>query len=98
MTTEPQPTATSPHAVNEEWLAKYREPIIEPDLPIVDPHHHLWDNRGFRYLFQDLLADTSSGHNIRSTVFLQCRAMYRAGGDERWRRSAKPSSSTARPR
>jgi L-fuconolactonase len=79
MTAQPQPA--SPHAVNNEWLAKYREPILEPDLPIVDPHHHLWDNRGFRYLFADLLADTSSGHNIRQTVFLQCRAMYRADGD-----------------
>jgi predicted TIM-barrel fold metal-dependent hydrolase len=82
MTAEPQPATTTPHAINEAWLATYREPIVEPDLPIVDPHHHLWDHRGFRYLFHDLLADTSSGHNIRSTVFLQCRAMYRTGGDE----------------
>jgi predicted TIM-barrel fold metal-dependent hydrolase len=22
------------------------EPILEPELPIVDPHHHLWDRRG----------------------------------------------------
>jgi len=73
--------APSPFSVDEAWLAKYREPILEPDLPIVDPHHHLWDNRGFRYLFEDLLADVKSGHNIRSTVFLQCRSMYRAGGD-----------------
>jgi L-fuconolactonase len=81
---EAQKTAApaTPHAINEAWLARYVEPIIEPDLPIVDPHHHLWDYRGFRYLFQDLLADTSGGHNIRATVFLQCRAMYRAGTDE----------------
>jgi L-fuconolactonase len=26
--------------------ATYREAILEPDLPIVDPHHHLWDRRG----------------------------------------------------
>jgi predicted TIM-barrel fold metal-dependent hydrolase len=71
----------NPFAIDEQWLAKYREPIIDPDLPIVDPHHHLWDNRGFRYLFDDLLADTSSGHNIRATVFLQCRSMYRADAD-----------------
>jgi predicted TIM-barrel fold metal-dependent hydrolase len=72
----------TPHAVNEPWLASHTEPILEPDLPIVDPHHHLWDNRGFRYLFDDLRADTGSGHNIRSTVFLQCRAMYRKDADE----------------
>ncbi|HEY5209043.1 MAG TPA: amidohydrolase family protein [Stellaceae bacterium] len=80
-TDTPRQAPASPHAINTEWLATYREPIIDPDLPIVDPHHHLWDNRGFRYLFADLLADTSSGHNIRATVFLQCRAMYRAGAD-----------------
>ena len=66
--------------IDEAWLARLREPIIEPELPIVDPHHHLWD-RGYRYLFDELLADTGSGHNIRATVFLQCRSMYRAGAD-----------------
>jgi L-fuconolactonase len=66
--------------LDDAWLAKHHEPIIEPDLPIVDPHHHLWD-RGYRYLFDELLADTVSGHNIRSTVFLQCRSMYRADTD-----------------
>src|SRR6185437_11497856 len=81
MSNTPASAPATPHAINEPWLATYSEPIIEPDLPIVDPHHHLWDNRCFRYLFADLLADTSSGHNIRSTVFLQCRAMYRADGD-----------------
>jgi predicted TIM-barrel fold metal-dependent hydrolase len=67
-------------SIDEKWLGKYREPILEPDLPIVDPHHHLWD-RGHRYLLDDLLVDTRSGHNIRSTVFLQCDSMYRAEGD-----------------
>jgi L-fuconolactonase len=78
MSNEPKNAQPTPHAVNNEWLTKYSEPILEPDLPIVDPHHHLWDYRGFPYLFADFLADTSTGHNIRSTVFLQCRAMYRA--------------------
>jgi L-fuconolactonase len=75
------------------------EPILEPDLPIIDPHHHLWDRRamlatapapthGFshvirrapHYLLDELLADTGSGHNIRGTVFVECRSMYRADG------------------
>jgi L-fuconolactonase len=46
--------------VDDAWLSKHREAIIEPELPIVDPHHHLWD-RGYRYLFHELLADTISG-------------------------------------
>src|SRR5262249_7487133 len=54
--------------------------ILEPDLPIVDPHHHLWDRPGWRYLLDELLADTASGHNILATVFVQARAMTRAAG------------------
>ena len=68
------------HTVRDDWLARRQEPILEPDLPIVDPHHHLWDRPGWRYLLDDLLADTNSGHNIAATVFVQCRAMYRADG------------------
>ena len=30
----------------ESWIAKETpEPVLEPDLPIIDPHHHLWDLR-----------------------------------------------------
>ncbi|MBB5691694.1 putative TIM-barrel fold metal-dependent hydrolase [Roseomonas alkaliterrae] len=59
-----------------------REDPIEPALPIVDPHHHLWDREGERYLLDDLLQDTSTGHAVRATVFVQCGAMYRASGPE----------------
>lgn len=62
------------------WLDQVREEIIEPALPICDPHHHLWDFPGSRYLLDQLLVDTGSGHNVVSTVFVECRAMYRAGG------------------
>ncbi len=66
--------------VDQTWLDAYAEDILEPDLPIVDPHHHLWD-RGGAYMLKEFLADSGSGHNIRATVFVQCDAMYRAGGD-----------------
>ena len=77
------------------------EAIIEPELPIVDPHHHLWDLRPVMhlrpatgalfdelirgvplYLFDELRRDLTSGHNVRTTVFLECHAMYRADGPE----------------
>jgi L-fuconolactonase len=75
------------HAPDEPWLAKTpRESTIDPDLPIIDTHHHLWDHRpGSRYLLQDLLADLRSGHNVVATVFLQCHAMYRAHCPEEMR-------------
>jgi predicted TIM-barrel fold metal-dependent hydrolase len=66
--------------IDETWLQRHREEIIEPKLPIVDPHHHLWD-RGSRYLLEELLADIRTGHDIRASVFVQCDSMYRADGD-----------------
>jgi predicted TIM-barrel fold metal-dependent hydrolase len=65
----------------DEWLDQVQEEILEPDLPICDPHHHLWDHPQSRYLLDELLADTGSGHNVVSTVFVECNSMYRAGGD-----------------
>jgi hypothetical protein len=68
--------------VRQDWLDKRHEEIIEPGLPIIDPHHHLWDRPGYRYLFPELLADVGSGHNIRATCYEQAREMYRADGPE----------------
>jgi len=80
------------------------EAILDPDLPIVDPHHHLWDRRNYaplstgsgpaspehpfmtaiadarRYLLDELLADTGSGHKVVATVFVECGAFYKADG------------------
>jgi len=56
------------------------EEILEPQRPICDPHHHLWDHPGRRYLIDELLADTGSGHNVVATVFVECMSMYRASG------------------
>ena len=67
---------------NEQWLGKVKEEIIEPDLPIIDPHHHLWDFPGSRYMLDELDADTDTGHNVRATVFVECTAMYKADGPE----------------
>jgi predicted TIM-barrel fold metal-dependent hydrolase len=81
------------------------EEILEPDLPIVDPHHHLWDRRtapepppeiashpflvairpARRYLLDELLADTGSGHKVVATVFVECGAFYKADGPVEYR-------------
>ncbi len=69
------------HPPDEAWLAKRSpEPILEPDLPIIDTHHHLWDRGGHRYLLHEFLADVDTGHNVVATVFVECDAMYRASG------------------
>jgi predicted TIM-barrel fold metal-dependent hydrolase len=68
--------------VRQEWPAKRTEQILEPGLPIVDPHHHLWDAPRYRYMFPELLADLGSGHNIVATMYEQAREMYRPDGPE----------------
>ena len=73
-----------------EWLALTAEPALEPDLPICDPHHHFWVQRPEpvdyqQYLLPDLVADITSGHNVRSTVFIEARSEYRADGPEEMR-------------
>ena len=64
---------------DDAWLATYSEAVIEPDLPIIDPHHHLWLRNGYLYLLPELAADMASGHNVVATVYAECHSMYRAG-------------------
>ena len=68
-----------------DWLAQYTEEVIDPKRPIVDPHHHLWDRGGQRYLIEELSGDIASGHNIIATVYIEARSMYRARGPEELR-------------
>jgi L-fuconolactonase len=75
-----------PHPrVRPEWLARLTEDVIEPDLPIIDPHHHLWRARPDQYLLEDLAEDLGTGHNVRATVFIQCGSAYRKDGPEEMR-------------
>src|SRR6185437_429100 len=83
---------------NEKWLANApAEPILDPELPIIDTHHHFWHRQGgsargeswetpqLRYLLNEFLADCATGHNIIGSVFLQCHSMYRATGPKEMR-------------
>ena len=75
---------------DNDWLALTQEPTLEPELPICDPHHHFWDLRPQsipyqRYLLHELNADIYSGHNVRSTAFVEARSMYRSTGPEELR-------------
>ncbi len=65
-----------------EWFAQVEEEVVEPDLPIVDPHHHLWPAGGGRmaYAIDQLHHDTDDGHRIVQTVFVECNASYRTDG------------------
>ncbi len=66
----------------EAWNCKRSEPALEPGLPIVDPHHHLWfDEQRGCYLIPELMNDIAdSGHHIVATVYIESTVMYRAEG------------------
>ncbi len=66
-----------PH-VNNGWLGRLREDILEPEQLIVDAHHHLWERPSGRYLLDELCADLGAGHNVQATVFIQCGYAYRS--------------------
>jgi len=68
-----------PHIpVRPEWLALRAEAALEPDLPIIDAHHHLWEFPDKRYRTRDLLDDLASGHRVVATVFVECKTHYDA--------------------
>ena len=74
----------------KDWLALTPEPTLEPKIPVCDAHHHFWDIRPERipyqrYLLHELAEDINSGHNVRSTVFVEARSMYRSDGPEEMR-------------
>ena len=71
---------TGQSAPDDRWLEMLQEEILEPDLPIIDPHHHLWLRSGYTYFMPELAADLASGHNIVATVFAECHSMYRKDG------------------
>ena len=73
-----------------EWLDQVTEEIVDQDLEIIDPHHHLWPgtpgtdgvSAENRYLLEDLWNDTQSGHNVVKTVFVECGQGYYESGSE----------------
>jgi L-fuconolactonase len=58
------------------------EPILEPDLPIIDSAHHLFDRPALRYMFDDYLADVRAGHRIVASIYVETLAFTRPDGPE----------------
>ncbi len=67
---------------NLPWLAQYQEPTIEPELPIIDAHHHLFSRAEWPYGVDEFSRDLSAGHKVVATVYLQCGERYRVDGLE----------------
>jgi len=60
-----------------------RTAALEPELPIIDTHHHLWDRGGWTYLLPELLADLDTGHNRMSPFLGAVVADEIVGGRQR---------------
>jgi L-fuconolactonase len=58
------------------------ETILEPDLVIIDTHHHLFNRPNLRYLFEDYLEDVYAGHKVMASVYVEANAMLRPDGPE----------------
>ncbi len=67
------------------WLASHTEAPVDPEQIICDPHHHLWEFPTDIYRLPELRSDTGAGHNVVSTVFIECTAGYRDDGPESMR-------------
>ncbi len=78
--------------VRQAWLAQVEEDAIDPQRPIVDAHHHLWEDFGLgRYMLKDFARDIASGHNIVKSVFVECGVGYSLTGPEH----LKPAGETS---
>jgi predicted TIM-barrel fold metal-dependent hydrolase len=58
------------------------EAILDPELPIIDAHHHLFSRPGLDYLLDDYLQDASAGHQIIASVYVETRAFVWTEGPE----------------
>ncbi len=80
-----QTEATAEYIPREDWLARRSEAALEPERMIVDAHVHMGDRQVFRYMLPELLADIADGHDVRATVFIEWRSMYRRAGPSEMR-------------
>jgi hypothetical protein len=88
------------NAALREWLAGQEpEPVLEPDLPIIDPHHHFWETpkRG-RYLLHEFLDDLGAGHTVTQSVFLEPDAVECVQADRRRRLGRREDGAVQRHR
>src|SRR5207302_1527219 len=69
----------------ESWQAGTLEAAIEPELPVVDPHHHLRNTAHGRYYLPELAADVATGHNVVATVYIDSQTMHRTDGPDMFR-------------
>lgn len=67
----------------------HREEALEPELPVVDPHHHLWDDLtnplATEYPLPQLITDLAGGHRVVASVYAECTSHWRSTGPAEFR-------------
>ncbi|MFA6265117.1 MAG: amidohydrolase family protein [Pseudolabrys sp.] len=76
-----QPQKARHIPIRANWLSLRGEPILDPERPIIDAHHHLWDKPGSRYLLDEMTDDIGTGHRVVATVFAEGKTNYKTEGD-----------------
>jgi L-fuconolactonase len=83
---------TSPRASfrpSERRAVTSSEPTIDPDVPIIDSHHHLFDKANDwlfsitdrrRFLVEEYSEAVTDGHNVIASVCVESHGMYRSTG------------------
>lgn len=61
------------------------EPILDPELPIVDSLIHLFDLPDNRYMMEEYLQDAQGGHNVVAAIYCETQTFVRKDGPEHMR-------------
>jgi predicted TIM-barrel fold metal-dependent hydrolase len=61
------------------------EAILDPELAILDAHHHLFDRPHLRYMAEDYLDNVNAGHKVVGSVYIETQAFARLDGPEELR-------------
>lgn len=59
-----------------------KEEILDPDIAILDAHHHLFDRPHLRYMLDDYLEDVNAGHKVIGSVYVETQAFARTDGPQ----------------
>jgi predicted TIM-barrel fold metal-dependent hydrolase len=81
----------------DRWLATTPEEPLDPELEIVDPHHHFWVNEWGAYGVSDYLDDIA-GNNVVASMFVECGTNYQPDVryDESAEQGVEPGSNSVR--
>lgn len=82
---DPSGNAVRSPAELDLWQAQDLEPVLAPELEIVDAHHHLWRKPDGDFLLPELRRTLESGHRVVASVAIECGNSFRRDGPEEFR-------------